>query len=631
MSRARIPSSQPAILALLSGMAIIAILYFGRDVLLPFALSLLLTFLLVPLVNRLQRWHIARVPAVLIAVAGSFAGIFLLGFVLFQQVYDLAYRLPEYESNITDKIQSLRGDGQGVFDKVSKAFEDVRHKIAEQPAPRPHASLPKDERPDPAHDTTFLRSLSDGETARPIPVQIVNPLSAVSFFEQIMFVGPRLAPFGTAAMVIVFGIFMLIEREDLRNRLIYLIGSHHLNNTTLALDSAAHRLSRYLRMQLIVNAVFGLWVALGLFWIGVPNPLLWGVAAILLRFVPYVGPIVASLVPVAISLAVFDGWVRPVSVIALYGVGEMLVGNVLEPRLISSSTGISALGILVSTVFWMWLWGPIGLILATPLTVCLAVLSSYVPRFAFLNALLSDEHVLPAASRFYQRLLASDLEEALEVAEDYLKGNTIESLYDVVLVPALGLAEQDRHNGDLEEQKQRFICDTVRELIEDLGTRATLEVGGVREPGPTASVGNSDTELPVSALCLPASDEADEIVGLMLAQLLAASGVRLRVLSTANLASEMIGAVNEHAADVVCISALPPFAATHARYLCKRLCAANHNLKIIAGLWQSDGAKKAQDRLVETGIDGCVTTLSQACEQIVKLASSARLLQSARQ
>ncbi len=312
--------------------------------------------------------------------------------------------------------------------------------------------------------------------------------------------------------------------------MIYLIGSHQLNNTTLALDSAAHRLSRYLRMQLIVNSVFGLWIALGLLLIGVPNPLLWGVAAILLRFIPYVGPIVASLVPLAISLAIFDGWERPVSVIALYGIGEMLAGNVLEPRLISSSTGISALGILVSTVFWMWLWGPIGLILAMPLTVCLAVLSSYVPRFAFLNTLLSDEHVLPAESRFYQRLLASDLEEALDVAEDYLKDSTIESLYDAVLVPALGLAEQDRHNGDLDEGKQRFIYDTVRELVDDLGTRAVPDVGVVATGPSTAPAEGSEIDLPVSVLCFPASDEADEIVGLMLSQLLAANGVRVRVI-----------------------------------------------------------------------------------------------------
>jgi methylmalonyl-CoA mutase cobalamin-binding subunit len=370
--------------------------------------------------------------------------------------------------------------------------------------------------------------------------------------------------------------------------------------------------------------VFGVWIALGLLLIGVPNPILWGVAALLLRFVPYVGPVVAAIVPLAISLAIFDGWIRPVSVIALYGLGEMLVGNVLEPRMISSSTGISALGILLSSVFWMWLWGPIGLILAMPLTVCLAVLSSYVPRFAFLNALLSDEHVLPAASRFYQRLLASDLEEALDVAEDFLQKHTTESLYDVVLIPALGLAEQDRHQGDLEDGKERFIYDTLRELIEDLGARATKDANQES----VASLADAEVDSPC-ALCFPASDEADEIIGLMLAQLLSVRGVCMRVLSTSKLASEMVDSADEQSVHVVCISALPPFATTHARYLCKKLGTKNRNVRVVVGLWQSDGSRKIQDRLIETGVEACVTTIAQAAEQIANLASSAKLLQSA--
>lgn len=636
MARSKMPAGQPALFALASGMAIVAILYFAREVLLPFALALLLSFLLAPLVDRLKRWHIARVPAVIMAVLLSFTFIGILGYVLFQQVYDLAYRLPDYETNITERVRALRGDEEGIFAKVATAVDDIQRKLREEPANPAVGPRGSSEAQSPPPTTNLERAprrLASapvlGGLARtdpPVRVQVVSPLSAAGFVEQLMAAGPWLAPLGTAIMVIVLTIFMLIEREDLRNRLIYLIGSHHLNDTTIALDAAAYRVSRYLRMQLVVNAIFGIAITIGLFAIGIPNSLLWGFAAILLRFIPFVGAVIAAIVPLAISLAVSSGWSAPVSVLVLYTVSEVVVGNVIEPRLIASSTGISALGILVSTIVWLWLWGPIGLILATPVTVCLAVLVGYVPRLEFLRTLLSDEHVLPPAARFYQRLLATDPDEALEVAEEYLRANSIESLYDVVLVPALRLAEEDHHQGALEESKHRFVHQIIRELVEDLGARETHPTAASAEASANDPGIREEQPGPTSALCLPASDDADELVGSMLAQMLAKHGIRMEVLSTAHLASEMVQEVVSRQVDVVCVSALPPVAATHARYICKRLLPKNQSFKVVCGLWQSEGAKKAQDRLLETGIAGCVTTLVNATELISSLVASARLL-----
>ena len=463
--------------------------------------------------------------------------------------------------------------------------------------------------------------MANDDVLRPMPVEVVNEVSARQVAENIL--GPIISPLGTAAMVVVFVVFMLIERENLRNRVIHLIGSRQLNIATQALDDAASRVSRYLLMQLIVNAAFGFVVAVGLFFIGLPNALVWGVLAAVLRFVPYIGPWIAATIPIVLAAAIFEGWTRPLLVLAVFVVNELISNNVVEPWLYGSSTGISTMGILVSAVFWTWLWGPIGLVMSTPLTVCLTVMGRYVPQLSFLNTLLSDEEVLPPEARFYQRLLALDPEEAADIAEEYLKENSLESLYDKVLLPALSLAEQDRHQGDLDETKERFILNAMRELVDELGTKAKQ----LREDSQTADVLQVVPLADVRVLCLPARDEADEITGMMLGQLLEAKGVPVVLVSTQSLSGEMLLQVSEEQPGVVCVSALPPLAATHARYLCKRLRPKFPTLKIVVGLWQTKGStKKAETRLLETGIDQFVTTLAEATEQLVQLVASQRLL-----
>ena len=453
----------------------------------------------------------------------------------------------------------------------------------------------------------------------PVPVEVVETLTAKEIAQGIL--GPIISPLASAAMVTVFVVFMLLKREDLRNRLIHLIGGEQLNLTTQALNDAASRVSRYLLMQLIINSSYGLVICAGLTLIGLPNALLWGALTAVLRFVPYVGPWIAALMPIAISLAVFDGWVQPGLILVLFIINELVSNNVIEPWLYGSSTGISTIGILASAVFWAWIWGPVGLVMATPLTVCLTVLGSYVPQLAFLKTMLSDEDVLPPKSRFYQRLLALDAEEATEVAEEFLAASSLTELYDVVILPALSLAEQDRHHGALDEEKQRFVHQATREIVEELGERVG-NVAGEADGAPVAVPAVDLAGKTPTVLCLPARDEADEIVGLMLTQLLEQRELP-RVASTHILSGEMMEQIAVESIQIVCISALPPMAAAHARYLSKRLRPKFPQLRLIVGLWQTGSiTKKTHERVTATGIDKLVTTLSEAVSELSRLSQN---------
>ncbi|HTU25080.1 MAG TPA: AI-2E family transporter [Pirellulales bacterium] len=609
--------------ALWCGVVTIAALYFAREVLLPLALAILLSFVLAPLVRRLERWGSRRVPAVLVVVVVAFLGLGLLGYLLAMQTYDFVQNLPQYKDNIIAKIEFFEGTGEGVVRRVTDTLEEVRDKISHKGGEKIQPANP---------DTPLHESLSPGTPltagseqppdVMPTPVEVVNGLSAQAIAQTVL--GPIILPIGTAAMVVVFVVFMLIERENLRNRIIHLIGSRQLSVATQALDDAASRVSRYLVMQGIVNSVFGLVVAVGLFLIGVPNALIWGILAAVLRFLPYIGPWIAAALPIVLAAAVFQGWSRPLLVLALFIGNELVTNNVIEPWLYGSSTGISTMGILVSAVFWTWLWGPVGLVLATPLTVCLAVMGRYVPHMSFLHTLLSDEEILSPDLRFYQRLLAMDPEEATDVAEEYWQEHGLESLYDKVFVPALSLAEQDRLEGDLDESRQRFILSTIRELVDEFGAKCQHAASEVANE---AAQESGSVAPSASLICLPARDEADEIVGLMLGQLLAAQGIALKLLSVQSLAGEMLAQVSAEAPHVVCVSALPPLAATHARYLCKRLRPKFPELKIVVGLWQTgERTKKAQERLAEIGIDRFVNSLAEATEYVAHYVASRRLL-----
>jgi predicted PurR-regulated permease PerM/methanogenic corrinoid protein MtbC1 len=663
--------------ALLCGVAVVVALYAGKAILLPFAIAVLLSFMLAPLADRLERYRIPRSAAVCVVATVVFTALAALSYVVLQQLYDLAYDLPKHKTNIIAKAQAFRASEDGVLERLSTTVEEVQKNLAEEEDAESESDgdpLDDDEatgdtadsggdvtpegeaEPEagagvlPDTDDTLEAGLvamadaADGpaeresdltgnetegdetqneEPPQPIPVEVVEQVTARDVARGVL---APLAALGYIALIAVFVIFMLLEREDLRNRLIKLVGGGQLNLTTQAIDDAAGRVSRYLLMQLMINVSYGMVIGVGLYFIGLPNAILWGTLTAILRFIPFLGPWIAAAMPVTLSLAVFPGWSGPLMVAGLFVVNELVSNNVLEPWLYGSSTGISTFGIILSATFWTWLWGPVGLIIATPLTVCFTVMGRYVPQLEFLNTLISDEEVLPPASNVYQRLLALDPEEALEVAEDFLDAHSLGELYDEVLLPALSLAEQDRHRGELDEAKQRFILQTMRELVEDTATRAVGAGEEKRADGGEAAERAFAREQE-AVVCLPARDEADEIVGEMLTHLLAERGIEAEVLSTDVLAGEMVERLEEYSSGVVCVSALPPHAATHARYLCKRLRPKLPELKIIVGLWESGGStRKAQQRLLATGIDSVVTTLSAAAVQLEHAVATQRVV-----
>ena len=615
---------------LVSAAIVVTALYVGREILLPFALAVLLSFLLVPVVELLEKLKVGRIPAVLTVVMVAFTGSAILTFVLAHQVYDLAYNLPNYKENILAKAKVFQGDGTGVLDRVTKSVEEMCAKLTAGLGEKPAG--PRETSDNQSKDISIMDSsghervqpIPDEEKTlkTPMPVEIVERLSVTEIAQGIL--GPLISPLASAAIVTVFVIFMLLKREDLRNRFIHLIGGERLNLTTQALDDAAGRVSRYLLMQLIINSTYGLVIYIGLAFIGLPNALLWGALTAVLRFVPFVGPWIGASMPIAISLAVFNSWSEPTLVVGLFIINELVTNNIIEPWLYGSSTGISTIGILAAAVFWGWIWGPVGLVMATPLTVCLTVVGRYVPQLAFLNTMLSDQDALPPQARFYQRLLALDPDEATEVAEEYLKTSSLAELYDTVLLPALSLAEQDRHQGALDEAKQQFVHQTTREIVEELGERIKKAATENEKGSESEIIAVEPRGQKASILCLPARDEADEIAGLMLTQLLEQRGVMARVVSTQTLTGEMIEQIIAQSIAIVCVSALPPLAATHARYLCKRLRPKFPQLELIVGIWQTRAiSKKTQERLAATGINKLVTTLGEAASELEHLSQTA--------
>lgn len=559
---------------------VVAVLYFAKEVILPFGLALLLTFLLAPLIQGLQRLRLSRVPAVLIATFLSFSLIGIIGWTASTQLLNLAKNLPQYELNLRAKIQSLRGPVGTGLQKTSETYEKLSEELSKT---QPGAS----------------------GSPKVTQVEIVQPPpNAIQILRG--FIGPLLRPLGIAVIVIIFVIFMLLKQEDLRDRLIRVIGPEQINVTTQALDDAASRVSRFLLMQSIINGSQGILVAVGLHLIGLPNAILWGALTAILRFIPYIGPWMAAAMPIALSLAVFDNWTFPAMTILLFVVLELISNNVLEPWLYGTHTGLSPIALIVAAVFWTWLWGSIGLLLSTPLTVCLVVMGKYIPQLEFLSILLGDEPGLEAHAGFYQRLLAMDIEEASNLIEKHLKESNLLEVSDRILIPALGLAEQDRHRGELSEEKERYILENLKELILDI----------FQKPEDMIQQASPDKLIPISIVCLPARDEADEVVAILFSKFLQAEGMPAFCVSVEALAGEMMDHIEQHRPTLVCISALPPSAVTPARYLCKRLRARFPKIPILVGLWNAQGEiQHSSEKLETAGATKIVISLSEALQQ----------------
>ena len=595
---------------------VIAALYFARELLIPLALSALLTFLLSPLVGRIERW-IGRVAAVLLVVALIFTATGAAGWVLTRQLVDLATKLPEYKGNIVEKLHSFQAPKGGAFSKFSQTVDELKQELpggSNAAAPTITQEVGKPE-------TAVVTPPSPPAPA--VPVKMVETSKANPFELIQTIITPLIGPLGTAALVLVLVIFMLFDREDLRSRLIRLIGQGRISATTHALDDAADRVSRYLRMQLLVNVIYGTGIAIGLYFIGVPNYALWGALGTVLRFIPYIGPWIATILPTLLALAISPGWAMPVLTVALFGGIELLLNNVLEPLLYGKHTGISSIALIVAAVFWTWLWGPLGLVLATPLTVCLVVMGRHVPRLSFLSVLLSDEDALTPAEDCYHRLLTVGEQDEMEFVEAFLKVNSLTALFDAVLIPVISTAEMDARLESLDHEQLAQVEQSVRDIVEDLGTRPPVasKIAADQAVAEQMDDAHAPAMPPSRVYCLPARAERDELAGAMLAQLLQQQGSEARNASAKLVAGELIELVEKADVDVVCISVVVPSTIIHARYLCTKMRAGFPRVKIVIGLWgATENITEAAKRLRDSGADEVVTTLADAVVQLAKLA-----------
>jgi predicted PurR-regulated permease PerM len=590
----------------------VAALYFAREVLIPFAFALTLTFLLTPVVALFERLHAGRILSVFTTVVVSIAAAGGIAWIIANQLVDVANQLPLYQENIQAKIQAFHIPASGQLGRAAESVKEITTELSGQAAPPAPPPTRNKKQPVATPQTPGVTA------AAPMPVQIVPP--PTSEWTTLRDLGtPILGPLGRAGIVVIFTVFMLLKREDLRNRLLRLAGLGQLNLMTQALDDAAQRVSRYLLMQFLVNAAFGAIFGLGLYWIGVPDPMLWGVVAGLLRIVPYVGTFIAATLPLALSLAVFDGWLRPLLVFLLVSVLELVVANFVEPWLYGAHVGISSLALLVTAVFWAVLWGPAGLILSTPLTVCVVVLGRYVPQFSALHILLGDEAALAAEAQLYQRLLAMDQQEAQGIVGQFLKGKSLVEMYDALLIPALSMAEQDRHKGAIDAAREEFLFLNINEMIAEFsGDQSTRAPDAA---APAVVVEHPEAHSDARIICLPAHDRADEITASMFAQLLEQKGlVALAFPTVGPSPNDLIALLEPGDSDVVCISALPPYAFAPARSMCKQIRERFPQLKIVVCVWGFSGdVEKAKSRFERAQPDRLSTSLAQALDHVHEL------------
>jgi len=544
---------------------VVAGLYWLQAVLIPLALAVLLTFLLSPVVGTLQRRGLGRVPSVLVTVLLALSILGAVGWTLTRQLVTLADELPRYSLNIHHRIADLRGASQGgSMEKVQKAVEDVVGELQKT-----------------------------GKVGGPGPKPLAVVLEPQSIFAHLP---TFLQAVASAGVVTALMIFMLLERRELRDRVILLIGYRRMTATTKALDEAGGRISRYLLVQSLINGSFGVAVGLGLFLIGVPYAVTWGCLAAALRFIPYLGAFVALVLPLAVSLAVFPGWLQPALVVGLILVLELITGWVMEPWLYGQSAGVSPVALLIALTFWTWLWGPVGLLMATPLTVCLIVLGKHLPAL----------RVIEAKARYYQRLLARDQDEAIDIVEAYVNTDGRESVYDAVLLPALYYAKQDRDRGLLSEGDAQFVGQATREILDVLAHDAPAPSerdtgdGSVSDPAGT----------PVRILGCPARDEADAVALEMVQHLLDPARYRIAVSGTGMLTAEVIARVDLDRPALLCIGAVAPGGLSQARHLCKRLRSQYPELTIVVGRWGLHDEKDTdRQQLLTAGADYVETTV----------------------
>ena len=621
------------LIALLSAVAsatiaamIVMVLYFGREIIIPIALAILLSFVLAPLVGLLQRVRIPRGLAVVSVVLIAFVFIFAMGSLLATQLAQLAGDLPRYQSTISDKIQSFRDTttGRGTLERASGMLKDLSKEL---------------DKPKEAEGASRVDA-AKGATPRPVPVEVLQPNPGALESLQSL-IAPLLHPLATTGIIVIFVIFILLQREDLRNRLIRLAGSHDLQRTTAALDEAASRLSRLFLTQLLLNGSFGIVIGTGLWLIGIPSSILWGILAAVLRFVPYIGAVIAAAFPLALAVAVDPTWSMLLWTVALFLVVEPIVGHVVEPMIYGHSTGLSPVAVVASATFWTALWGPIGLVLATPLTVCLVVLGRHVERLEFLDVMFGDRPALSPPEIFYQRMLAGDPTEASDKAEEFLKERPLSSYYDEVALKGLRLAQADAERGALDPERQMKIKDAVNEFANNISERddrpppkitptidveATSAVETVAKDAPYENlpVLRKD-DLPVEwqgehpVLCLAGRSPIDEAAAIMLGQLTTAHGLPSRVVGAEALSTANIFRLEAAGVAIVCLVYMDASGPAHMRYSVRRLRRKLPKATIILGCWMRDMEPAALESLREgTKADLAAASLGGALKLCVE-------------
>ncbi len=635
---------------LVSAVVVIASLHFAKEILLPLALAILFSFLLTPLLNRIERLRIGRIPSVLLVVGITFTIFGVLGWIVTAQLIDISGQLPTVKSNVIAKVRavtpssktltrffdavddlskefSVEGDDQTAADKESgeKASADEstgksnpQNGLISTAEATQAARTPADD-----SKTTAPGEKTSAHADEAVKVNVVS--MPPSPFTQIQsWLGPLVAPLATAGMVVVLVLFILIDRENQRDRVIQLFGSNNLHATTEAFVEATNRVSRYLRMQFLINAAYGICIAVGLWLIGVPSAITWGVLGFSLRFLPYIGPWIAAAMPVIVSFAFASGWAQPIYVLSLFLVLELLLNNVAEPLLYGSSVGVSSVGVIISAIFWTWIWGPIGLILAMPITVCLMVAARHVPQLRFLTVLLGDRPAMTLPERIYHRLLAFDYHEPLKIAQKHVKSGSLASFYDEALIPALKLAEEDRHAGQLNEDQEAFVHEAAEDLVEEVG-----EAAAAHEEKPAVEEASTPVHAdlpPARVLCIPLRDEADEITSRMLAQLLTSEGFHVESGTADSLTSELVEQVAQQEIDLVVISILPPIAPRDSRLLWKRLRHRYPDLPIIVGFWSGASGIEKIVRPEDDHASQMVTTLADAVSMVRSTAAGRRVV-----
>ncbi|MDB6015334.1 MAG: family transporter [Gammaproteobacteria bacterium] len=573
---------------LLTVVIVIAVLRVAEEVFIPLALAILFTFLLAPLVGRLVAWGVNRLLAVIVSVAIALTLVCALADVAFNQFADLAHELPGYQRQLHQNLTHIRGAVRGGMAEATNALEQLGKEFQRV---APTDPTPNDIR----------------------KVQVVEPpATPMSILRDL--VGPVLRPFGTALVVITLVAFMLLRLHDLRERIIRVLGRRNLYATTEALSDAAQRVSRYLLMQLLINSWTGVFVGFGLWYLNVPNPGLWGALALVLRFVPYVGVWTAAVIPFLLSFAVSDDLTRPVLVLALFGVLELFNYAVLEPWLFANQTGISPVALLLAAAFWTWLWGLVGLLLAVPMTVCVAVMSKYIPALEFLRVLLGDEPVLEPHQSFYQRLLASNRDITDALLDETLRssGSMLEAA-DAIIVPAIRLMESDYDRRALGAAKRKNVLEHINEWVEErLDSLDSLD-RAEKGLGPSARW----------ILCVPAADRADEIVAKLLTSALLERGVGAAFVKPEAL-EQMPLTESGRSVDAIVVSALPPEAVAPARTVCRSVRGRSRDVPLMVGLWDPEGdLQKPRQRLEAAGAGHVVVSFADCVDALEALATPA--------